>query len=257
MGAVDGSLIAGGLGASGAAIGAGELAGAGATLGLGGAFSDAAAAGFTGVGGSVADAVGTGTLAADSGLSMSALAQAANTAKGLGGLAQGVNGLMQSGNMQNAANQAAATANPFGPYRAQYGQMLSNLMIDPKDVLPTTPGYQAGLDAVQRAGAAQGFTGSGNMMNSLLQYGGNIFNQQASLLGNLAGAGFNPGTGASIQMQGATNAAQLQGQGLNSLTYGLTNLMSPAPDPNVNSGTASQSALGGIGSSLGSMFGGT
>ena len=39
------------------------------------------------------------------------------------------------------------------------------------------PGYQAGLEAVRRSMASQGFQGSGNMMAALQKYGGDFYNQ--------------------------------------------------------------------------------
>jgi hypothetical protein len=106
-----------------------------------------------------------------------------------------------------------------------YGQQLNELMSgvyggQGNAALAKMPGYQAGLDAVQRAGAAQGFTGSGNMENALLQYGGNIFNQQLSTLELLSGAGINPGTAGQLQQSGTQANTQLMGQGINSLAYG-------------------------------------
>lgn len=39
------------------------------------------------------------------------------------------------------------------------------------------PGYQAGLEAVRRSMASQGYQGSGNMMAALQKYGGDFYNQ--------------------------------------------------------------------------------
>jgi hypothetical protein len=49
------------------------------------------------------------------------------------------------------------------------------------------PGYQAGLEAVQRSMASQGFTGSGNMMAALSKYGGDFYQQQLNNLTQQAG----------------------------------------------------------------------
>lgn len=69
------------------------------------------------------------------------------------------------------------------------------------------PGYQAGLEAVQRSLAAQGYQGSGNMMAALQNYGQNAYQQavQNYMQGQqLAGGLTSQGTG-------------LTGQGLASL----------------------------------------
>lgn len=47
---------------------------------------------------------------------------------------------------------------------------------NPGDVTKT-PGYEAGLEAVQRSMGAQGYQGSGNMMAALQKYGGDAYNQ--------------------------------------------------------------------------------
>lgn len=47
---------------------------------------------------------------------------------------------------------------------------------DPSDVTKL-PGYQAGLEAVRRSMASQGYQGSGNMMAALSKYGGDFYNQ--------------------------------------------------------------------------------
>jgi hypothetical protein len=69
------------------------------------------------------------------------------------------------------------------------------------------PGYKAGLEAVQRAGAAQGFNGSGNMMTALADYGGKFFDQAigrlAGLAGGTAGGGL-PATQSSINLTNAS-----------------------------------------------------
>lgn len=50
---------------------------------------------------------------------------------------------------------------------------------NPQDITGM-PGYQAGLEAVQRSMAAQGYQGSGNMMAALAKYGGDFYNQYAN-----------------------------------------------------------------------------
>lgn len=97
-------------------------------------------------------------------------------------------GAYQYGISGQQAKQAASASDPFAPQREQYAQMLQRLMASPSTELPKTPGYQAGMDAVQRSLLAQGYQGSGKMMAGMLEYGGNIFNEQVKTLGHLAGA---------------------------------------------------------------------
>lgn len=60
---------------------------------------------------------------------------------------------------------------------AQLGTIANEATLpDPTDVTKL-PGFQTGLEAVQRSMAAQGYQGSGNMMAALARYGGDFYNQ--------------------------------------------------------------------------------
>lgn len=134
--------------------------------------------------------------------------------------------LLSIGSGLYALQQAEAlkkASDPFGQYRGQYGEQLAALERNPASIT-TRPGYQAGLQAVQRAGAAQGYNGSGNMAASLAKYGGDFYQQEAARLAYLAGGSQTPGAG---QYAGA----QLAGQGLASIGYGFA----PQRDPNQGS----------------------
>jgi hypothetical protein len=90
-------------------------------------------------------------------------------------------GIYQGQQLQKMAKQQQGR-------QQQYADMLSGLMRDPSSLV-NTPGYQAGLEAVQRGLAASGYLGSGNEMTALLNYGGNIYDQQVARLAGLAGLG--------------------------------------------------------------------
>jgi hypothetical protein len=117
---------------------------------------------------------------------------------------------------QKKLQQMAAVADPFAPYRAQYAAQLQQLQANPSSLV-NTPGYQAGLQALQRTQAAQGFLGSGNAQVDLLNYGGQVYNQQMQLLESLAGQG-GAGVGTAANIQGS--AADLMGSSLGALGYG-------------------------------------
>ncbi len=212
-------------------------------------------------------AAGTaGTAASTLGTVASGLGIAAN----LGNIVQGLGTAAAGAGVNNAAQTNAAAANPFAGQNAQYqaplaasvakstsspvtdyasiyGKQLNDLMTNPTAVLPTTPGYEAAMQAIQRSGAAQGYTGSGNMMTALATgIGGNFYqqqladlqsltnmgttanNQNTAQLTQLAGGNWNPGTGASIAQTGATNQAQTQIAGLSSVVNGVTGLVNNA-----------------------------
>ena len=138
---------------------------------------------------------------------------------GIGSLmlsAAGLYGLSQSGkNMPTTqqAQQAQAAADPYAQYRAQAAQQLQALQADPSSVT-SAPGYQAGMDAVQRSMAANGYLGSGNMMAAMSQYGQNAYQQQFNNLSSLSGAGQSPAIAAEVGLQGYANAGNAQSSNL-------------------------------------------
>ncbi len=85
------------------------------------------------------------------------------------------------GQMQNYAS----ASNPLGPYQPQYAQQLNQLMSNP-NLITTMPGYEAGLQGVERGMASQGYAGSGNMLAQLAQYSGNFFNNQVNQFAGLS-----------------------------------------------------------------------
>lgn len=144
---------------------------------------------------------------------------------GAGGLdiMKSLYGLMQANKLQQMAKGMQASADPYGPYRAQAAGKLNNLMMDPSS-LADTPGYQAGLQAVQRGLAGSGYLGSGNEKVALLKYGGDAYNQQVQQLAQLAGAQFSPAQAAGIGLQGVGGAMNLRGNVLNNLARNMYNL---------------------------------
>lgn len=65
-----------------------------------------------------------------------------------------------------------------GLYGLIESERLKKMMQLPDpSVVPNMPGYQAGLEAVRRTMASQGYQGSGNMMLALQKYGGDMYNQ--------------------------------------------------------------------------------
>lgn len=130
----------------------------------------------------------------------------------------GLYGLSQARDLQKMAAEASRRADPFGPERAQYAAKLRQLYADPSRV-QDLPGYKAGLQAVERKMASQGYNNSGNMMLALHDYGGRMFDAEANRLAQLAGAGFGPNAAAEIM--GASQAAALRGQALNRIGLGV------------------------------------
>ncbi len=158
------------------------------------------------------------------------VAAVGSIASGVSSVAGALGGGAVGGGGQSP-QQAQAQAGPFTSSMPTYVNELNQLMAGTyggtgNAALQTMPGYQAGLQAVERTGAAQGFTGSGNMENSLLQYGGNVYAQQEQILAQLAGANLNPLGAVGLQQAGQQANNQLFGQGLNSLSGAATSLMS-------------------------------
>lgn len=129
----------------------------------------------------------------------------------------GLYGLKQSRDIASAAKEGAARMDPFGAQRPQYQAQLSQLMADPSKIT-SMPGYKAGLDAVERKMASQGYVGSGNMMAALQDYGGNVFNQEAMRLATLAGANISP-SGGDIAYRGLSAASDASSRALATLGF--------------------------------------
>lgn len=134
-------------------------------------------------------------------------------------MGSGMGGLAMAGMLNNAAGQASRQADPFGPYRSQYADLMAGITADPSKVTQL-PGYQAGMQAVQRSMAAQGYTGSGNMMAAMQKYGGDFYNNAMQMYGGLSGAQFNPASAAQLGLQGKGAAVDIAGRSLGSLGYG-------------------------------------
>lgn len=143
---------------------------------------------------------------------------------GLNGMnvGMGLYGLYQAQQTKALAQRASQQQDPFGPQRAQYQAQLQTLMGDPGSITKT-PGYDAGLQAVTRKMASQGYVGSGNMMAALQQYGGQFYDQSVQRLMALSGANISPSSGA-VALQGNRDALAMQGQSLNNVVYGLSKM---------------------------------
>ena len=211
--AASGAMVGGPMSVGGA-VGTDLAAGAGMTGGVGALAGGAA---FPG-------AAASADILAPAGMGAAGGAGGASAIPAIGSLIKGGLGLASANQVGNAATQGAATADPFGSQRAQYAKMLSDLMADPSTI-SKQPGWEAGSEAVQRAGAAQGFTGSGNMATALQKYGGDFYNSTVSTLSNLAGAQFSPSTAGQIQAQGGVNQSQAQGNAIGTLIQGASSLI--------------------------------
>jgi hypothetical protein len=145
------------------------------------------------------------------------------TGQGLGGalsVGSGLYGIYQSNQMRKLADQASSQQDPFGPHRAQYAAELSALRSDPSR-LTALPGYKAGLQAVERRMASQGYLGSGNMMTALHQEGGRMYDAEVARLSTLAGANIGPNN---TRLQGNISANDILSRSLASLGYGAMGL---------------------------------
>lgn len=201
-------------------LGAGEALQGGVSNATGGVLGNGANVGsFTGTAGATGNAgslasmlklagggsIGAGTAGGASGL---------GTLSSLLSLGSGAYGLSNAIQMQQLAKQAGASTQ----YAPQYAAQLAALEANPSSIT-STPGYQSGLEAVERSMAAQGYQGSGNMAAALQQYGGNFFNQQVQQLQSLA----NP-SGAGTALSGAAASNTAASSALAALGYGAAGL---------------------------------
>jgi len=133
----------------------------------------------------------------------------ASSLAGWGDILKGGIGLYQAYGLNKASRgtQSSRIA------EAQLAQLLQN-----PDSITSMPGYEAGLDAVERRAAGQGYLGSGNLKIALAKYGGDFYNQSVSQLSGIANRNY------ATDQQYKFGSLQLLGQGLNSMAYGFSQL---------------------------------
>lgn len=124
--------------------------------------------------------------------------------------------LLKSGMSLYQASQMSKNGTP-SPAAQTAGSQLDALLKDPSS-MTKLPGWEAGLEAVQRSGAANGYLDSGNMMIGLQKYGGDFYNNTLRQLSAIA----NEGRG--IDQQYNFAATDLTGHAINNFGYGLTKL---------------------------------
>ena len=151
---------------------------------------------------------------------MSPLASSGGPLQSGWNILSGLHGISQSRQLADLASKASERADPFGPYRAGYAQQLAALSANPS-LITKQPGYAAGLEAVRRSLAAQGYQGSGNMMAALAQYGQKFLGDEQTRLAGLAGAGFNPASAGQLNLEGNISANQMLFTALNRLGGGI------------------------------------
>ena len=105
---------------------------------------------------------------------------------------------------------------PFAGQRGQYQAQLATLASDPS-FITKLPGYEAGLQAVQRSMAANGYLGSGNMMLALQNYGQKAYQDEFARLSSLAGVGIQPMN----TTNNRTAGLEMISRGLGSIGFGL------------------------------------
>jgi hypothetical protein len=157
-----------------------------------------------------------------------------NNAARAAALATAYESFRNSRRIQDTAERAADIANPFQPYRRQYGDQLADLYKDPSKIADT-PGYkfalQQGIGATERANASQGYLGSGKMSTDLMDYAQGLASQtwdkEANRLSGLAGAQFNPANGADMIMRGEEGGIRERGNALAALGH----LLNPGQVP--------------------------
>ena len=141
---------------------------------------------------------------------------------GLGALSvgEGLYGIGAASRANSTNNTLNPQINSLGPYSQQAAAQLMALQQNPSSVT-STPGYQAGLEAVQQSDAAKGTFGSGNTLRDLQNYGQQAYQQQFNNLMSIATGGSNTASAAT----GANNAStssylQQLTQALSALSFG-------------------------------------
>lgn len=212
--------------AGGAMPAMGEYAVPGAVAGVGGGGGGASAVPgldgyYTGLGGVDGSLTGSGVSGTTGyggwakSLSPDMLRIFSNVLGGYNNLANGLYSLYMS---RQFAGLGKGT-----PSQQTANSQLNALLQDPNQIYKM-PGWEAGLQAVQRTGAGQGYLGSGNMMVALNKYGGDFYNNTVRQLNDIATGG------QAVQAAYRTGSADLFGQGVNSIGYWLSRYGSPVFD---------------------------
>lgn len=143
--------------------------------------------------------------------------------------------------------QWAKDADPFGKYRAGYGDQLQRLNENPSEYLKTLPGYQAALDASSTQGIQRlirGQQGMSNTINDITAAAGDVANKtyasESDRLAKLAGANIDPSTAARLRQAGLEGSIASQNAALGSL-------MAPFGSQMQQNGSGTGSGGGGIG----------
>ncbi len=140
--------------------------------------------------------------------------------KGLWDIGTGAYGAYKGYEMQNLAKEYAGKADPFGPQRGYYASQLQALQANPS-MVTQLPQYKAGLDAIARQNASQGYLGSGNSQAMSADFAAKLYQSELERLAGLAGAGISPAAGAQIGVQGHAAGVDQVGAALNRLGYGV------------------------------------
>jgi hypothetical protein len=107
------------------------------------------------------------------------------------------------------------------------GGQLSGLLRDPSSVT-SLPGFKAGMQAVQRSAAGQGYLQSGNLTTALADYGSKFYNDSISTLNQISNQN------AGVNQRYKENSIGLLGQSLGSLGYAYSR--DRMQQPNISGG---------------------
>lgn len=149
-------------------------------------------------------------------------------------LLSGLFGSSYGRDIEKTATGLRNSTDSMMPVRPQAAGELLKLIADPSGIV-NVPGYQSGLQAVDRSLAKQGFNPantrgiSGNFLNAQSEYGGKFYNDYMTQMAQLAGAQFNPAAAAALQLQGLEGGAGITGAGTQSTIAGVTGLLRNLP----------------------------
>jgi len=137
-----------------------------------------------------------------------------------------INAIQQGNQLNQTAQGQQQSLDPLAPNRSNAAQQLLNLQNNP-GAITSMPGYQAGLDAMQRQLAAQGLGSSTTGQAQIAAYGQQFYQQQLQQLAALA----TPTAGATTAANNVLSANTLGNKATNS-AYG--NLISMLPNTSLS-----------------------
>ena len=212
----------------------GEMTGLGTVGATAPLATTAAAGGGAGIPAAMLEGYMPGATAAGASTAASSVPSLIRNFGGLGsGLLQGFLQNRNNSNYQSNINNIAQGADPWGPYRSQFANMLQEAYKNPEgmmEMLRRTPGYQfadtQGRQAIARKDTAGGYFRSSKLDYDLAEFSSGLasktWDAEIKRIMQMAGVNIDPNNSANMRAGAANTGAQSDQQMWNNILGGVT-----------------------------------